>query len=65
MGKYLVTWNDNNVEQVLNLMKKYLEEHPSGEHISQSDSAHFEGIELLCDIADIVEPEYVEDDEDE
>jgi hypothetical protein len=58
-GGYLVVWTPENIGQVLELLEKYLEKHPSGEHIAQSDAAHERGIALLCDIADIVEPKEI------
>jgi hypothetical protein len=56
MKNYLVTWTPDNICSALKLLEKYLEEHPSGEHIMQSDSAQIEGLELISDIADIVNP---------
>jgi len=54
-----VIWTDEKKERVLNLIEEYLEQHFSGEHIYQSDEAQVEAIELLSEIADFVEPEYI------
>lgn len=60
--KHIVNWTPKKKRIVLAWLTLYLSDHPSGEHICQSDSAHIDGIELLCDIADLVEPEYIEED---
>jgi hypothetical protein len=58
--KHKIAWTDEKKEHVIKMLTEYLEDHYSGEHIMQSDSAQINGLELLCDIADHAEPEYQE-----
>ena len=41
-------------DAIIGAVLKYLELHPSGEHIMQSDEAQIEALELVCDLADIL-----------
>lgn len=49
-----IIWTTEKKEQAINLLTKYFERHGSGESIAQGDSAQFEAIELMCNIADEV-----------
>ena len=53
-------WTDKKKEHVIRLVEKYLLKHGCAEGISQSDDGQIDAIELACDLADAVDPQYVD-----
>lgn len=60
MKTYEITWTPEKICNVLKQLEIYFEEHPSGEHIMQSDKAQTEGLDLLSELADIIQPQHWE-----
>jgi len=61
---YIVQWTDKKRLEVLSKIEDYLCRFGTGDCIVQSDRAEEDGIEMLSDIADIVQPKYVGEDRD-
>jgi hypothetical protein len=53
---YNIKWTTEKQKEVLDLIDIYIKKYPYGETIFQSDKAQEDGIQLLCEISDIVQP---------
>jgi hypothetical protein len=61
---YIVKWTDKKRLEVLCKIEDYLCKFGTSESIVQNDRAQEDGIEMIADIADIVQPKYVGEDRD-
>ena len=59
---YVVQWTDKKRLEVLNAIEDYLCRFGTAESIMQTDRAQEDAIEMLADIADIVQPKYIGED---
>ena len=53
---YNINWTTEKQKEVLNLLDIYFKKYPYGENIFQSDTAQEEGLQLLSEISDIIQP---------
>lgn len=58
---YEIAWTPEKEKAVLGMIDEYLRCWGTGESIMQVDDAQVGGLELLCDIADLVEAQYIEE----
>lgn len=61
---YVVQWTDKKRLEVLYKIEDYLCRFGTSESIVQNDRAQEDGIEMIADIADIVQPKYIGEDRD-
>jgi hypothetical protein len=59
---YTVQWTDKKRLEVLYMIEDYLCRFGTAETIMETDRAHEDGIEILADIADIVQPKHIGED---
>jgi hypothetical protein len=59
---YIVQWTDKKRLEVLFKIEDYLCRFGTAEAIMQTDRAQEEAIEMLADVADIVQPKYIGED---
>lgn len=53
---YNINWTEEKQKEVLTLIDIYIKKYPYGENIFQSDTAQEEGLQLLSEISDIIQP---------
>lgn len=53
---YKINWTSEKKEEVLKTLDIYFKRYPYAENIYQSDIAQEEGLQLLSEISDIVQP---------
>ena len=53
---YNINWTSEKRKEVLNVLDIYFKKYPYGEIIYQSDLAQEEGLQLLSEISDIIQP---------
>jgi hypothetical protein len=53
---YNINWTSEKQKEVLTLIDIYIKKYPYGETIYQSDTAQEEGLQLLSEISDIIQP---------
>jgi hypothetical protein len=53
---YSIDWTSEKRKEVLNVLDIYFNKYPYGETIYQSDIAQEEGLQLLSEISDIIQP---------
>ena len=53
---YSIDWTSEKRNEVLNSLDIYFKKYPYGETIYQSDLAQEEGLQLLSEISDIIQP---------
>jgi hypothetical protein len=53
---YIIDWTSEKRNEVLNSLDIYFKKYPYGETIYQSDLAQEEGLQLLSEISDIIQP---------
>lgn len=58
-------WTQEKEDAVKDLINKFIEKHEvtSGESVMQRDAPNIESVELVGDIVDVLDVEYMEDDE--
>jgi hypothetical protein len=58
---YSIDWTSEKIKEVLNSLDIYFKKYPYGETIYQSDLAQEEGLQLLSEISDIIQPTRTDD----
>jgi hypothetical protein len=58
---YSIDWTSQKIKEVLNSLDIYFKKYPYGETIYQSDLAQEEGLQLLSEISDIIQPTRTDD----
>ena len=53
---YNINWTTTKKKEVINLLDIYFKKYPYAESIFQSDTAQEEGLQLLSEISDIIQP---------
>lgn len=53
---YSITWTVEKQKEVIDLLDIYFKKYPYGETIYQSDKAQEDGLQLLSEISDIIQP---------
>jgi len=53
---YNITWTSEKKKEVIDLLDIYFKKYPYGETIYQSDKAQDDGLQLLSEISDIIQP---------
>lgn len=54
MSKFV--WTEEIKEKVIDMLDTYFDEYGNSEGIAQGDNAQFRAIEIMCEIADIIDP---------
>jgi hypothetical protein len=49
-------WTEDTKAKVIEMLDEYFNEHGNSECIAQGDSAQIRAIEIMCEIADIINP---------
>lgn len=53
---YKINWTTEKKKEVINLLDIYFKTYPYAETIYQSDKAQEEGLQLLFEISDVIQP---------
>ena len=57
---YNINWTSTKKEEVLNILDIYFKKYPYAETIFQSDLAQEDGLQLLSEISDIIQPTHAD-----